>query len=223
MQGKNQLKGIAIGPVLFVIAILAVLVGALSSGSAGFNSNSASEAEKTRGSTIIQQGVTLKMGAENILVHGFNADEVVVSADYTDAVKLRALYSPAGGAILKQIPPSEATAPSAVWAITRDANMYGIGVAADNDLVAYVKISNARQCAAINEVVFGRGSPLVTTLPIITETVVAADVTTQDGLVAAGNAFETDGVNELTGRMQACVRDSEGTPNYWYYQVMKAN
>jgi len=223
MRQQNLSKGIALAPILFIVAILGVLVAALAAGNAGFNSNTATETDKTRGGTLVQQGVTLKQAIENIFVNGTPEEQIIIATDYTDANKTKALYAPAGGAILKQIPPRDAVASGAFWAIADNANMEGIGQSGGNDVVAYVNVSNAKLCRAINEIIFGRGSALATSLPAITVTVVANDVTTQDGVIDTSNVFETSGVTALAGYLQACVMDSQSTPNYWYYQVMKVN
>ena len=48
--------GIAIGPILFVVAILAVLVGALAAGSGGFGSSTADDSNRINSSTLIEPG-----------------------------------------------------------------------------------------------------------------------------------------------------------------------
>lgn len=50
-------RGIAIGPILFVIAILAVLVGAISSGSGGFGSDTSVERARANAAAIVAIGM----------------------------------------------------------------------------------------------------------------------------------------------------------------------
>lgn len=215
-------KGIAIGPILFIIAVLAVLVGAIASGNSGF-SNTTAEATKTRATPIIQQGVNFKMALETVMTQGAAEEDVIVSTNFTLGNGTLALFSPTGGTLIPQIPPREATGTGASWVFADNQNMEGLGTSGSGDVVAYLRIANAAMCRTINEIIFSVGAAQVTTLPTITVTVVDNAVTAEDGVIDVANTFGTAGVSSVSGRMQACVADSESTPNYWYYQVLRAN
>ena len=45
--------GIALGPILFIIAILAILAAAIAAGSGSFNTSTASEGNKAKASALI--------------------------------------------------------------------------------------------------------------------------------------------------------------------------
>lgn len=214
--------GIAIGPILFIVAIIAVLVAALSSGNNGF-SNTSAERYRTRVAPLIQQGVNFKMATETLMTYGITESQLIVSQSFSTASGVNALFAPTGGTLIPQIPPIEVTGTGASWVFAINQNMEGLGVAANNDVVAYIQIINAAMCKIINQIVFGPNDSRAVTLPVITATVVANAVTAQNGVIDTTNVFNTSGVSTLSGRMQACVADSATTPNYWYYQVMRVN
>ena len=62
--------GIAIGPILFIIAILAILAAAIAAGSGSFTSGTTSESAKTKASALIQIGENLKVGMDRLIMEG---------------------------------------------------------------------------------------------------------------------------------------------------------
>ena len=63
----NQ-SGIAIGPILFIIAILAVLAAAIAAGSGSFTAGTSNEKAKTFSSSIMTQAGAIKNGVEKVLI-----------------------------------------------------------------------------------------------------------------------------------------------------------
>ena len=59
--------GIAIGPILFIIAILGILAAAIAAGSGSFTSGTQNEGNSTKASALIQIGENLKVGMDRIL------------------------------------------------------------------------------------------------------------------------------------------------------------
>ena len=90
--------GIAIGPILFIIAILAILASAIASGTGSFTAGAAAEGNKTRASALIQIGENLRMGMDQIiLAGGRGVDEIVINTLNTS--NNVDLFSPTGGGI----------------------------------------------------------------------------------------------------------------------------
>src|ERR1700722_17739062 len=90
--------GIAIGPILFIIAILAILAAAIAAGSGSFSAPTSSESAKTKASAMIQVGDTLKIGMDRMTMEnsigwgGWNINT-------NDTSNTNDLFSPTGGGI----------------------------------------------------------------------------------------------------------------------------
>src|SRR5580704_10446143 len=90
--------GIAIGPILFIIAILAILAAAIAAGSGSFTAPTASEGAKTKASAIIQLGDNIKMGMDRLTMeNGVSFGNWVINTANT--VNNTDLFSPTGGGI----------------------------------------------------------------------------------------------------------------------------
>src|SRR5580698_3637990 len=90
--------GIAIGPILFIIAILAILAAAIAAGSGSFTSGTSSESDRTKSSALVQIGENLKIGMDRITMEGgLSATTVDVNPANTSATN--SLFSPVGGGI----------------------------------------------------------------------------------------------------------------------------
>ena len=63
-------QGIALGPILFIIAILAILAAAIAAGGGGFTANTQTEGSKVNASTIIQVATNLQTAVQNVMSHG---------------------------------------------------------------------------------------------------------------------------------------------------------
>jgi hypothetical protein len=63
-------SGIAIGPILFIVAILAILATAIAAGSSTFATSSGQEAARTNAAALIQIGQNLKLGADRLITMG---------------------------------------------------------------------------------------------------------------------------------------------------------
>src|ERR1700683_3125066 len=106
--------GIALGPILFIIAILALLAAAIAAGSGSFNASTNTEGNKVKASAIVQVGENLKVGMDRLTMENgvaYNA-WTTSPANISDNVDL---FSPTGGGIA---PPSIAMAgnpASDVW------------------------------------------------------------------------------------------------------------
>lgn len=106
--------GIALGPILFIIATLAILAAAIAAGSGSFNASTNTEGNKAKASAIIQVGDNLKVGVDRLTMeNGVNYNGwTMAPANTSNNVDL---FSPSGGGIA---PPSIAMAgnpASDVW------------------------------------------------------------------------------------------------------------
>ena len=63
-------QGIALGPILFIIAILAIIAAAIAAGNGGFNANTTTEGGKVNASTIIQVGESLQNAVRKVVSQG---------------------------------------------------------------------------------------------------------------------------------------------------------
>lgn len=99
--------GLAIGPLLFVVAIIAILATALAAGSGTFNPNSAQETNRGTAISMIQLGQNMKMGMDRMVAAGTPVADIDVTS--TNTVSANALFSPLGGGM---VPPSTALSSS---------------------------------------------------------------------------------------------------------------
>jgi len=94
----NPQAGIAIGPILFIVAILAILAAAIAAGSGSFTSGTTNEANRTKASAMIQIGENLKVGMDRITMEGGLVPTAVdINAMNTSASN--ALFAPSGGGV----------------------------------------------------------------------------------------------------------------------------
>jgi len=217
--------GIAIGPILFVVAILAVLVGAIAAGSGGFGGSTADESARVRAGTIIQQGINIKNGSDRMVVNGADQTTIVTAETGFTSTSLLALYGTAGGGITIQSPPREAVPSGSTWRFVRNANLPSIG-GTNGDFIAVLQVTQA-VCVALNDIIFGRGTYTASTLPIMATTAPTLLITAAasgDTVTPSGNAFPfgTGQTPALAGRISACVSDNASTPSYYYYQLLSA-
>ncbi|MFA5041520.1 MAG: hypothetical protein WC464_07805 [Bdellovibrionales bacterium] len=138
--------GIAIGPILFIIAILAILASAIAAGSGSFTAGTGTESNKTKSSALVQIGENLKMGMDQITMEvGISIDAVDINVANTSLNNQ--LFSPIGGGVA---PPSVGMANNPVmdkWAFPRGP-VGGLGTGGDN-VVAVLAVSRG-VCAEVN-------------------------------------------------------------------------
>jgi len=205
--------GIAIGPILFIIAILAILAAAIAAGSGSFTSGTSTESNRTKSSALIQIGENIKVGMDRITMEG-GLDPNSVDTNTTDTNTTNDLFSPTGGGIA---PPSVGMANNPLtdkWYFPKGP-IAGLGTGA-NDVIAALPISEG-VCAEVNNRAVG--SAVAPT---------AANLGDFTGGIIAGTAWPTvaaGGVN-LLGVATGCVNNSGVTvgtgvsSNYFYYQVL---
>jgi type II secretory pathway pseudopilin PulG len=75
MRNTHQ-RGIAIGPILFVVAILAVLASAIAAGSGSFNSDISAISAKAQASAILEYANEVKFAVDRVLAKGCTDTEI---------------------------------------------------------------------------------------------------------------------------------------------------
>lgn len=195
--------GIAIGPILFVVAILAILATAIAAGSSTFATNASQETNRTNAGSMIQIGSNLKMGVDRIVALGTTIANVDINASNTTGNS--ALFSPTGGGL---VPPSAAlssTPASDTWIYTWAAvpNLGG----SSRERVALLKV-NQGVCDQTN------------TQAGITYTLAGVDYGAFDNTT---NLTVASWPAALNGKMVGCIQnDATGSANdgYFFYQVL---
>jgi len=231
-KNMSSHHGIAIGPILFVVAILAVLVGALAAGSSSFGSSTVEERNKTLGGALIEQGTNMKMAFERLYGSAISLESIIISQSFSTANGDAAFFGPKGGGIMPMSPPSATVPASGVntWRFVEHADLPGIGSSGANDAAIVIGIANQAMCKAINAIIFGAGSTQATSLPTGTSMSVTLNdvgscsdvtmLTTTSGCNIAANTFDASTVTGVDGFAQACIDDGTGT--YYYYQLLLA-
>ena len=69
MRRTNQ-RGIVIGPILFVVAILAVLAAAIAAASGSFNGDTSAISAKAQAAAILEYADSVKMGVDRVIAKG---------------------------------------------------------------------------------------------------------------------------------------------------------
>jgi hypothetical protein len=202
--------GIAIGPILFIIAILAILAAAIAAGSGSFTSGTNNESNRTKSSALIQIGENLKIGMDRITMEaGLTPAQVDINVQNTAATN--ALFSPVGGGIA---PPSVGMANDPTtdkWWFPQGP-IKGLGTGANN-VIAVLPVSSG-VCAEVNNRVVGSA---------------VAPATEPLGNFLAGTltgATSWPTVPPLVGVATGCVQNSDvsigsgASTQYFYYQVL---
>ena len=213
----NPNAGIAIGPILFIIAILAILAAAIAAGSGSFTSGTTKESATTKSSALIQIGDTLKVGMDRIVMEGQVADPTSVTTDVTVTTGTTALFSPTGGGVSPPSPAMANTPGVDVWYFPTGV-VKGIGTGGTNyDVLAVLPVS-AGVCAEVNNKTTGTATtPSAAALGDFTSVTA--------GAVTGGTAWPAS----LSGLATGCVNSSDVTVStsgsspssaYFFYQVL---
>jgi len=196
--------GIAIGPILFIIAILAILAAAIAAGSGSFTSPTASESAKTKASAIIQLGDTLKMGLDRLTMeNAVSWGNWVISVNETSGNN--DLFSPTGGGIS---PPSISMAADPgndVWYYPIAA-VPGLGTPAPEQLAVLNVASDV--CNEINNRAAGVLTPAGGDLGDFSST---SDLSPETS---------TNWPAALNGKTVGCVVNTHIGTRYYFYEVL---
>ena len=170
MRNTHQ-RGIAIGPILFIVAILAVLAAAIAAGSGAFNGDISAVSAKVQAATILEQAENMKIAVDRVLGHGcadtqVNFDNPIVSG-YTNATAPSDhscdVFHPDGGGLSWITPPANASGFADGYIYSGHLGLVGTssptgGVNPTQDLVAFLPDVSKKLCEEINRLVFSSTS-----------------------------------------------------------------
>ncbi|QQR68550.1 MAG: hypothetical protein IPI58_06795 [Alphaproteobacteria bacterium] len=123
MRQINQ-RGIAIGPILYIVAILAVLVSAIAAGSGSFNSDTSAVKAKAQATAFLEYADEVKFAVDRVLGKGFT--DTHVSFEETSGLSKRPngtiidhtnpnctqsdckVFNPEGGGVIPRLMPAGA-------------------------------------------------------------------------------------------------------------------
>jgi hypothetical protein len=219
--------GIALGPILFIIAILAILAAVIAAGSGSFNASTNTEGNKAKASAVIQVGDNLKVGMDRLTMeNGVNYNGWTTSP--TSTSNTTDLFSPTGGGIA---PPSIAMAGNAAadtWYYPQ-ASIPNLGswngTNGNTQQLAVLNITSG-VCAEINNRANGSAvAPAANDLgnfAVNSATGNVAGAVGASGTSGKWPATNTPGTNlNLYGRPVGCVNNSNaGSTGYFFYEVL---
>lgn len=226
--------GIAIGPILFIIAILAILAAAIAAGSGSFTAGTGTESNRTKSSALVEMGENLKIGMDNITMSsGIAPTSVIINPAQTggDSTATSELFSPTGGGVA---PPSTSMA-QVVSGSTPDRWHYltipipGLGTGA-GDVVAVLSVAPAsvagtanNLCAEINNRTTGNAvAPAAVDLGNFYSDATPGIISGNGGVISSGSASGWPATNpNLNGVATGCVVNSDtSSPAAFFYQVL---
>jgi hypothetical protein len=115
MRNTHQ-RGIAIGPILYIVAILAVLVSAIAAGSGSFNGDISAISAKAYATAILEYANEVKLGVDRVIAKGCTDTQISfenpIVSGYTNpnapANKSCHVFDVNGGGIVWKDPPEQA-------------------------------------------------------------------------------------------------------------------
>ncbi len=206
--------GIAIGPILFIIAVLGILAAAIAAGSGSFTTGTSSESNRAKASALIDIGQNLKIGFDRIVGNGIAFGSVVINPANTDDEN--DLFSPTGGGIGAPSVTMAATPTSDEWhypliAIPRIGTTSGSRVA----VLRVGEPGSAGVCDEINSKANALTAGDTHDDPI--------DAGIDLGSAALISVAATEWLDELEGHPTGCVETTNSTTipaGFYFYQVL---
>ncbi|HEU0117821.1 MAG TPA: hypothetical protein VFR09_04235 [Alphaproteobacteria bacterium] len=196
--------GIAIGPILFIIAILAILAAAIAAGSGSFTAGTSSETNRTKAAAIIQIGENLKVGMDRMMMeNGIAYGAYTINTANT--INNNDLFSPLGGGITI---PSDSMANQT----GTDHWLYPTGAVPSLGTNSPEQLAVLKVATGVCDEINTRANAIVTP--------VAADL---GSFATTGSDIPIGNMNSwpLPGKPTGCVNNSNSTTaGTYYYQVL---
>lgn len=184
MWRRNGQRGIVIGPILFLIAIIGVLAAAIAAGTGGFSGSSSKSGAKVMASAILDYANVVQGGVDRVLANGCNDSQISFEVPFNyghinssnthnpnaPSDKSCHVFDANGGGVLWKDPPTGANTilNSSVFWTSSFVPYFAGGYAAvpslgtdDNELVLYLPISSKALCDAINNLLGINSMPTV--------------------------------------------------------------
>ncbi len=206
-QRLGSCAGIAIGPILFIIAVLGILAAAIAAGSGSFTTGTTGESNRAKATAMVDMGQNLKIGFERILGNGVDFSSVDLDPTHTTAAD--DLFSPLGGGITSPSVSMAAAPATDTWKYPLIA-IPAIGTT-DGSRVAVLRVVEG-VCDEVNSKVNS----------MATGAAHAATANIGDfGLGTLIDGSSWPGV--LDGKMIGCVENTNATTiaaGFYFYQVL---
>jgi len=199
--------GIAIGPILFIIAILGILAAAIAAGSGSFTAGTSSEGNSTKAAALIQIGENLRVGMDRITMeNNVTVNNVTIGVNNTtNAVDL---FSPTGGGVTIPSVSLANDATSDIWEYVW-AEIPGLGSTAE-ERVAMLNVPSG-VCDQVN----------------VKANSLNVAIANYDKIASMTNPVTNNDLGDLTASWPAaltskpigCLYDSTNS-KYWFYEVL---
>jgi hypothetical protein len=196
--------GVAIGPILFIIALLAILAAAIAAGSGSFTAGTNTESDRTKASALIAIGENLKVGMDRMALEN-NVAFGAYTINAVNTTNNNDLFSPTGGAIT---PPSTSMAnqPGTDQWLYMTGTLPEIGN--DPSQLALLKVSSG-VCDAINAQANG-----ITNVPSVNG-ILYTPILPGLFLAPMGTTWP------LPGALVGCINNTNpGSKGTYFYQVL---
>jgi hypothetical protein len=174
MRPINQ-RGIAIRPILYIVAILAVLASAIAAGSGSFNGDTSAISAKAQASAILEYAESVKMGVDMVLGKGCTDTQIsfenpiVTGYENPNAPSDKSchVFDVNGGGIVWKDPPQGTNKVDDAYIVMYNI-MYNKGFipyifggyaaipnlgTSNNELVLYLPIASIDLCKSINNMI----------------------------------------------------------------------
>jgi len=210
IKSKQRFKsndGIAIGPILFIIAVLGILASAIAAGSGSFSTSTTSESNRAKSSALIDMGQSLKIGFDRIIGNGVDFSSVNINPTATSATT--DLFSPTGGGI---------SAPSVTMAATPSSDTWHYPLIA----IPNIGTSNGSRVAVLR-VGAGVCNEVNTRANAVASGTALTEVADIGDFAASALNNGATWPNSFKGKMTGCVDNSNSTTiaaGYYFYQVL---
>lgn len=203
-----------VGVVFLAIALIGIVIAAISAMSRSSSSGTADQTAKTNASIVLKQASDFKTGIDRMIVNGSSAASITF-----DATASTGLFDPTPGAqfAVKHIPPGAVftTLPGggATFYYSKLVKLPGIGSSTADDYVATVGPITIEVCRQINRTLY---NDLATAAPAVSAGTLAAWTTTPAAVDDSASA-----VINYKDRPEGCVAATGG--EYVYYKALVEN
>ena len=208
--------GVAIGPILFILAVLALLAAAIATSIEEPASASMVEGNRTKALALMRIGENLKFGMDRIVL-GNGLSPTAVDTNVSDTASSNQLFSPTGGGIA---PPSTSMANNPLvdkWYCPQGP-IAGFGVGGASKTVLAVLPISLDVCAEINNKSVGAA--------VVPVGAALGDFAASPGVVSAPFA-QWPTTPKLVSVSMGCVNNTSVTVSasgptspYFFYQVL---
>jgi hypothetical protein len=230
---KTQQRGIAIAPILFIVAILAVLASAIAAGSGSFSGDTSAVKAKAQASAILEQANLLTVAVQRVIGHGCTDTQISFEnpmvSGYTNpnapSDKSCHVFDVNGGGIsFLPIKASELEVGNDGFFEFQGANVVtGLGCndvsAACDELAGFLPIDSLKTCQEINKMVGMDG--------YLGEDVYVPSEKFRGAYFSSPNTMVNQGGTWKAGQMAGCLKKSSAYPShlplyapYYFYKVL---